>query len=142
MTSALLVTLEETKRDPALQTRGDRKLLVTEVYTAKEEVATEIAWSHTTASGKCPVQLMKDTESAVFSQVAKQTRHRHRIGTEIYFLLQGTMTINIEGTEYRLKEGDMVVVNPGTFHEVKREGEFLCRVLTVNCCGPEDRYED
>ncbi|KAF0145311.1 MAG: hypothetical protein FD156_1142 [Nitrospirae bacterium] len=141
MGTALLVTLEETMRDSALQTRGDRKLLVTELYATKEEEATEVIWSHAALSGKCPVQLMKDTESAVFTQVAKQTRHLHRIGTEIYFLVRGTMVIEIEGAGYRLKEGDMMVVNPGAFHEVKRDGEFLCRVLTVNCGGPNDRYE-
>ena len=51
------------------------------------------------------------------------------------------MKIEVEGTEYHMKEGDMVVVNPGALHEVKREGEFLCRVLTANCGGPQDKYE-
>jgi quercetin dioxygenase-like cupin family protein len=141
MTAALFVTLEETKRDPALQTRGERKPPVTNVRTDKEEEASEVAWSHTTLSGKCPVQLMKGAESAVFTQLARQTRHRHMIGTEIYFLLQGRMSIDVEGTEYRMKEGDMIVVNPGSFHEVKREGEFLCRVVTANSGGQQDKCE-
>ena len=50
MTPALFVTLEETKLDPALQTRGERKLLVTDVRTAKEEEAMEVVWSHATCS--------------------------------------------------------------------------------------------
>src|SRR3990167_4608890 len=98
MTYALFVTLAETKRDPALATRGDRKLLVTEVYVGKEIEATKVPWS---PDVPCPVQLMKDTESAVFSQVAKQTRHLHKIGTEIYLLLEGAMTIEVESSEYR-----------------------------------------
>ncbi|MGO9145744.1 MAG: cupin domain-containing protein [Desulfomonilia bacterium] len=141
MTSALFFTLEETKRDPALQTRGERKLLVTSVRADKEEEATEVVWSHATLSGKCPVQLTKGTESAVFTQLAKQTRHRHMMGTEIYLLLEGRMSIDVEGTEYRMKEGDMIVVNPGSFHEVKREGEFLCRVVTAISGGPQDKYK-
>lgn len=74
--------------------------------------------------------------------MAKQTRHWHKIGTEIYLLLEGAMAIEVEGSEYRLQPGDMIVVNPGAHHKVSRDGEFLCRVITVNCGGPDDRYED
>ena len=141
MTSALLFTLEQTKRDPALQTRGERKLLVASIRPDSEEEASEVVWSHRALSGRCPVQSMKGAESAVFTQLAKQTRHSHMIGTEIYLLLHGTMNIEVEGTEYCMKEGDMLVVNPGSFHEVKRQGEFLCRVVTANSGGPQDKYE-
>lgn len=58
MTPALFVSLAETKRDSALVTRGDRKLLVTEVYAGKEVEATESLWS---PGVPCPVQLTKDT---------------------------------------------------------------------------------
>jgi mannose-6-phosphate isomerase-like protein (cupin superfamily) len=139
MTSAFWVTLAENKRDPALAMRGDRKLLVTEVYADKEAAATEIYWR---PGVPCPVQQMKDTESAIFTQAAKQTRHWHKIATEIYLLLEGVMTIEVEGSEYCLQPGDMMVVNPGARHNVCRDGEFLCRVITVNCCGVDDRFED
>ncbi|MFA7004358.1 MAG: hypothetical protein WC429_10000 [Verrucomicrobiia bacterium] len=39
MTPALLVTLEAAKQDPALQTRGDRKILVTEIRPDNEQEA-------------------------------------------------------------------------------------------------------
>jgi quercetin dioxygenase-like cupin family protein len=141
MTSALFFTLEETRRDPALQTRGERKLLVASIRLDSEEEASEVIWSHETLSGKCPVQLMKGAESAVFTQLAKQTRHKHMIGTEIYLLLHGRMSIEVDGAEYHMKAGDMIVVNPGSFHEVKRQDEFLCRVVTANSGGPQDKYE-
>ena len=139
MISALFVSLKETEEDPALNTRGDRKILVTEIYSRKEIAAEVDIWRPATP---CPVMLMKDTELAVFTQVAKQTRHRHKRGTEIYVLLEGSMLIDVEGTEYTMKQGDMIIVPPGAFHEVQREGKFLCRVITVNCGGPKDRYED
>jgi mannose-6-phosphate isomerase-like protein (cupin superfamily) len=140
-TPAVLFKLEAAKNDPALQTRGDRKILVTEIYTAKEEVATETHWSHQASSGKCPVLQMRDTESAVFTQVAKQTRHFHKIGTEIYLLVEGRMTIEVEGTDYTLTPGDAIVVLPGAYHQIRPDCEFLCRVFTVNCGGGKDRYE-
>jgi len=84
---------------------------------------------------------MPDTEFAVFTQHGKQTRHCHMIGTEIYTVIEGTMNIEVEGTVHLLAVGDLIVVRPGAFHEVKRGTEFLCHVLTVNCGGPKDRYE-
>ncbi|MCX6924939.1 MAG: cupin domain-containing protein [Verrucomicrobia bacterium] len=138
---AILFSLQAAKSDPALQTRGDRKILVTELYPMKEELASESRWSHASSSGKCPVILMRDTESAVFTQVGKQTRHCHKLATEIYILLEGSMTIEVEGAVYVLSPGDTIVVSPGAYHQIRREGEFLCRVFTVNCQGLKDRYE-
>ena len=51
------------------------------------------------------------------------------------------MNVEVEGADYSLQPGDMLVVNPRSFHEVKRDGEFLCRVITVNCGGVNDRFE-
>jgi quercetin dioxygenase-like cupin family protein len=138
---AVLFSLEAAKNDLALKTRGDRKTFVTEIYAATEEAATENHWSHQAISGKCPVLLMGDTESGVFTQVAKQTRHCHKTGTEIYILLEGRMTIEVEGTDYTLSPGDTIVVLPGACHQIRRDGEFLCRVFTVNCGGEKDKYE-
>ena len=115
--------------------------MVTEIRSDTEEEAREVVWSHTSVSGKCPVQVTKGVESATFTQLAKQTRHCHEIGTEIYLLLQGKMTIEVEGIEYHMTEGDMIVVNPGSFHEVRREEDFLCRVVTANAGGPQDKRE-
>ena len=139
--AAVLFKLQAAKSDPALQMRGDRKLLVTEIYSGKEEAIAGTHWSHETSSGKCPVLLMRDTESAVFNQLAKQTRHFHKTGTEIYALLEGVMTVEVEGSDHTLSPGDMLVVSPGAYHEVRREGVFLCRVFTVNCGGTKDKYE-
>ena len=141
MISALFVALAASKSDPALTTRGDRKVVVTEVYRDKEEVAKTPTWGHLSSSGKCPVLLMSDTEVAVFTQTAKQTRHCHMVATEIYMLLEGKMTIEVEEVDYILSSGDMIIVKPGAYHEVKREGEFLCRVIAINCLGQRDRHD-
>jgi mannose-6-phosphate isomerase-like protein (cupin superfamily) len=141
MPPALLIRSSAATRDPALQTRGDRKHLVTQIYAQSETQADTIEWSHVDPSTKCPVQLMPDTECAVFNERAKQTRHCHRRGTEIYLVIEGAMSIEVEGTIYQLGAGDMIVVNADAWHEVKREGRFLCRVISVNCGGAADRFE-
>ena len=104
--------------------------------------ASDIDWSPPIGDDKCSVQLMHDTEIAVFNQRARQDRHFHKVGTEIYMVLQGKMVIEVEGKNYELSQGDMIVVNPGVVHAVKPEGtEFLCRVVTVNHPGTTDRFE-
>jgi mannose-6-phosphate isomerase-like protein (cupin superfamily) len=140
---ALFVTLKEAKRDPALLPggRGARKIVVTEIYSDKEEVAVEVIWKPPAETSKSPVQVMKDAEVAIFSHRASQDRHYHKIGTEIYMVLEGRMIIEVEGTDYGLAQGDMMVVNPWTAHQVKTEGtEFICRVVTLNCGGASDKY--
>ena len=141
--SALLVTLEATKKDANLQAggRGARKILVTELYPNKEGEAVEVEWHPPASSDKCPVQVMKDTEVAVFTHLASQDRHYHEIGTEIYLVLEGEMIVEVEAKDYCLSTGDMIVVNPTAVHRVKPKGtEFICRVVTANCGGASDKY--
>lgn len=141
---ALLIGLDSVKRDPALSRngRGERKILVTRLYPGSEVESASTVWKPETASVLTPVQVMGDAEMAVFTHRASQTRHLHRLGTEIYTVLEGGMTIEVEGVEYSLKAGDTIVVNPGSLHEVlPRENEFLCKVVTVNCGGEADRHE-
>lgn len=142
--SALFVALQTLKSDKVFQAgnRGARKLLVTELYPTKEENISEVMWKPLLASGKCPVQAMKDAEIAVFNQNAKQDRHYHKRGTEVYMVLEGKMKIEVEKDEFTLSSGDMIVVNPKARHEVKPEDgqAFMCRVVTLNCGGESDKY--
>ncbi|MBI5685513.1 MAG: cupin domain-containing protein [Verrucomicrobia bacterium] len=141
MTPALLVTLKASKQDPALQTRGDRKILVTGIRPDSEEEAATALWRASSPPAKCPVVTMRDTELAIFTERAKQTRHCHKIGTEIYTLLEGEMIIEAAGERYTLHPGDTLVVKPGIWHEVKRDSRFHCQVVTANCAGAQDRHE-
>jgi quercetin dioxygenase-like cupin family protein len=141
MPPALIIRLADVIRDPALPERGQRKHIVTRLHPQNEQLADAVDWVHVDPARQCPVQVMTDTESAVFNQRAMQTRHRHQRGTEIYIVIEGRMRVEVEGKEHELAAGDMIVVNPGAWHEVRRTGEFLCRVITVNCGGPDDRFE-
>lgn len=142
----LVVPLTSVKSDPALQkdSRGSRKILVTDIFDKKEKKATEAIWyppKKGKEKEKCPVQLMQDTEIAVFNEIAKQDKHYHKKGTEIYMVLEGNMKIEVERKEYTLNQGDMIVVNPYTIHEVKNANtNFVCRVITVNCGGEKDKF--
>lgn len=80
-------------------------------------------------------------EVATFNQKAKQDSHKHLIGTEIYIVLEGLMKIKVNNNEiHQLKQGDEIIILPGTIHEVLREGKFLTRVHLINCHGDKDKY--
>ena len=141
--AALVVRLDAVKKDAAFnpEGRGARKLLVTDLYSETEQEAIDVLWSPPAGAELCPVQVTADTELAVFTEQASQDRHYHREATEIYMVVEGRMTIEVEGREYALNAGDMIVVNPGAAHEVKRGKEkFLCRVVAVNSKGRADKF--
>jgi quercetin dioxygenase-like cupin family protein len=140
---ALLIRLESVKRDAALEPnhRGARKILVTELYPVKEYETGHVEWHPPGEAEKCPVQVTKNIEVAVFTHEALQDRHLHKVGTEMYTVLEGKMKIEVEGQDYVLLAGDMIVVHPGAAHEVKPKGtKFICRVVTANCGGNADKY--
>jgi mannose-6-phosphate isomerase-like protein (cupin superfamily) len=137
---ALYVTVGALRADPALQAgrRGARKIVVTKLY-SKECEAKDTVW-HADPS-QCPVQVMPDTELAVFTHLAAQDRHYHKEGTEVYMVISGTMLMEAGGVNYPLAAGEMLIVNPGTGHEVKPSGtEFMSCVITVKCKGDKDKY--
>ncbi len=143
-TPTLLILMDSLKRDPALRagSRGERKILVTELYPGSEVESASIAWEAGNDSASVPVQLMADVEMAVFTHHASQTRHFHKLGTEIYTVVEGRMIIEVEGVEYPLRAGDTIVVNPGAVHQVlPRENEFVCKVVTAHCAGIADKYK-
>lgn len=134
--SALLISKVEVQTDPALQSgaRGARKVIVTDLYAAREQEATEVVWKPPISPTKCSVQVTPRAELAVFNQHAAQDRHYHKEGTEIYTVLDGTMAIEVTGQDYVLQAGDSIVVNRYAVHEVKPAStEFLCQVITLNC---------
>ena len=139
---ALLVRSAALARDPALQPggRGARKLLVTELYPDREHESADPVWRPPTDGESCPVLATEDTELAIFNQDTPQDRHCHRRGTEVYWVIEGEMRIEVEGLEYQLGPGDLIVVKPGAVHEVLRGANFLCGVLTANCGGTEDKF--
>lgn len=140
---AFLVKHSDLARDPALATgaRGARKLVVTDLFEAKEFKAADVLWEPPAVGEKCPVHVMADSEVAVFNHRAVQDRHYHKVGTEIYAVLQGRMVIDVDGTDYSLAAGDMIVVTPRAVHEVKPDAsEFLARVITLNCGGAKDKF--
>ena len=142
MTQSLFVRMDRIKRDPALQmgNRGARKLAVTRVYDQAEKPAQATCWSPPAAGQVSPVLQLPDTEMAVFNQNADQQRHYHNQATEIYVVVEGSMALEVNGSNHLMQAGDTFIVGPRIVHEVKNQGlKFTSYVISANCGGPGDK---
>ncbi len=65
-------------------------------------------------------------------------RHYHKLSEEIYFLLAGTGTMEIDGEERQVHPGDAILIPPGTYHQITATQDltFLC------ACAPPYDHED
>ena len=48
--------------------------------------------------------------------------HQHESETEYYFILSGTGTVNDDGKEVQVTQGDSVITGNGAFHSIKNTG--------------------
>jgi mannose-6-phosphate isomerase-like protein (cupin superfamily) len=69
---------------------------------------------------------------------ASTQRHRHLLTEEIYFLLEGTALIEIDGATRNAHPGDAILIPPGARHQITALSDlrFLC------CCAPPYSHED
>ena len=66
-------------------------------------------------------------------------RHYHRESEEIYFVLEGGGTMELDGERRQVGPGDAVLIPPGAWHTIAAGpagARFLC------CCAPPYRHED
>ncbi|MCR9095931.1 MAG: cupin domain-containing protein [bacterium] len=142
----LRVTRDAIGSDSALdrgneQARGDRKVVVTEIWPSAERTADSEDWRPASSGEATPVLESVDVEFAYFNERAKQDRHFHRRAYEIYTVLEGACEIEVEGRAYRLEAADSLVVCPGDRHEVLGGcGPFLAQVVVAPCAGVEDKF--
>jgi len=48
--------------------------------------------------------------------------HKHDSETEYYFILSGTGTVNDDGKEVQVKQGDSIITGNGASHSIKNTG--------------------
>ncbi len=66
-------------------------------------------------------------------------RHYHAETEEIYYLLEGSGEMEVDGERHQVSAGDAVLIPPGARHQITAGNErlrFLC------CCAPPYRDED
>lgn len=65
-------------------------------------------------------------------------RHYHKVSEELYFLLDGSGQMEIDGETRDVGPGDAILIPPGAWHQIRASEplRFLC------CCAPPYAHED
>lgn len=65
-------------------------------------------------------------------------RHYHKESEELYFILEGEGTMEIDGENRQVGPGDGILIPPGAWHQITAVNtlRFLC------CCAPPYAHED
>jgi mannose-6-phosphate isomerase-like protein (cupin superfamily) len=86
-----------------------------------------------------PVQLQSLAEATLPPGAATE-RHYHKLSEELYFLLEGTGRMEIDGTIRDVIPGDAILIPPGAWHQITATSleplRFLC------CCAPPYDHND
>ncbi len=84
-----------------------------------------------------PVQLQSLAEASLPAGGATQ-RHWHKASEEIYFILEGNGSMELDGATQDVGPGDAVLIPPGAWHQISTVAglRFLC------CCAPPYSHED
>lgn len=60
-------------------------------------------------------------------------KHYHPVAEETYYFIRGTGKMVINNTEYKVKPGDVILVNPNDIHQLFAEDE---EVEAIVVCAP------
>jgi mannose-6-phosphate isomerase-like protein (cupin superfamily) len=66
-------------------------------------------------------------------------RHYHGLTEEIYYVVEGTGEMEVEGARQEVGPGDAVLIPPGAWHQLRASNGGI-RILC--CCSPPYRDED
>jgi uncharacterized cupin superfamily protein len=64
--------------------------------------------------------------------------HRHERQEEVYVVLEGTLTLGVEGEERELARGELARVAPSVRRQLTNRGSELLLVLTIGADGAHD----
>jgi len=111
--------------------------------------ARDAAVPFTTVDGSTIRSLLDRTTAPVAHQsLAEATieagaatiRHYHRAAEEIYYLVEGSGTMEVDGVTARVTAGDAVLIPPGAWHRLEADASGPVRLLC--CCSPPYAHED
>jgi mannose-6-phosphate isomerase-like protein (cupin superfamily) len=86
-----------------------------------------------------PVQLQSLAEASL-PPGGSTERHYHKISEELYFLLEGTGLMEIDGECREVASGNAILIPPGAWHQITGTGTADLRFLC--CCAPPYDHSD
>ena len=67
-------------------------------------------------------------------------RHYHAASEEIYVVVKGSGSLEVDGETRRVRPGDAVLIPPGAWHTLENDGTSELAILC--CCSPPYSHED
>lgn len=67
-------------------------------------------------------------------------RHYHRESEEIYYVVQGSAEMELDGERAKVGQGDAILIPPGSWHQITALGPEALRILCA--CAPPYSHED
>lgn len=74
--------------------------------------------------------------------ITDSVRHYHKECTEVYYILEGTGRMELNGDVVEVEPGTVVYIEPGTRHRLWSEGGVRTVVFGVPALRPEDEFFD
>ncbi len=71
---------------------------------------------------------------------AATTRHYHPVAEEIYYILDGEASMEVDGIVQHVKPGDAIAIPAGAAHQIRNTGTVVLRFLC--CCAPGYEHAD
>ena len=76
------------------------------------------------------------------TSIKEATLHYHRETTEVYYILEGTGKIELNGQWYDLEPGTVIWIEPCTRHRVVSEAGIKTIVFALPAFNPADEWFD
>jgi mannose-6-phosphate isomerase-like protein (cupin superfamily) len=76
------------------------------------------------------------------TEIRDSARHYHRETTEVYYILEGTGKIELNGDRHDLEPGTVIWIEPGTRHRVTSEMGLKTIVFALPAFNPDDEWFD
>lgn len=71
---------------------------------------------------------------------ADSKRHYHKLMTELYFVLEGEGTMELDGDTHAIKPGSAIMIKPGCRH--RAVGELTMLIVPIPAFDPSDEWFD
>lgn len=71
---------------------------------------------------------------------AGTVRHHHRVSEELYYLIEGEGTMELDGEVRPVRTGDAILIPPGAWHRITASPAGPVRLLC--CCAPPYSQKD
>lgn len=81
--------------------------------------------------GEIPTGISQTTINGENLDISKDTLHYHKEGTEFYLTINGKAILEIEGKDFELNKDQLVMVEPGEKHYVKKVTKIPFSVITI-----------